>query len=100
MPIILEGAQALHPFGAYTVQFGATATTATQAFNAQLIRLNTTAAVCVDLDGLAASTATSLRMAADQTEYFKVTVGRTLNCKAADSAAAGVIGTLYITECG
>lgn len=103
MPVILEGAQALRPLATRTVSFGATATTDGTSLGSQLIRLNTTAAVCVDLEGLAASTATSFRMSADQTEYFKVslqTPGQKVGCKAADSSAGGILGVLYITELG
>lgn len=99
--VILDGAQALRPLKTYSIQFTATDGAATQAIGSQLVRLNTTAAVCVDLENGAVSTATSFRMSADQTEYFRVNIDstRTLHAKAADSSAGGVIGTLYITEC-
>lgn len=96
MAIILEGAQALRPMGTYTVAFGATDALATTTLGAQIIRLHANAACCVDLDGLAASTATCFRMAQDQTEYFKVQ----LQGQRVHVIGDGATGTLYVTECG
>lgn len=104
MGVILESTQALRPLKTYTIQFTATDGAATQGLGSQFVRLNTTAAVCIDLEFGAVSTATSPRMSTDQTEYFKVNLpasgGAPVHAKAADSAGGGVLGTLYITELG
>ena len=95
MPVLLDGTQALRGLRTFTVPFGATATTATGAFTSRLIRLHTTQAVCVSLEGGAASTATCPRLAADQTEYFRVATAFTIG-----AISDGTDGTLYVTECG
>ena len=99
MPLLIENAQALRPLGTQSLDFGATATTFALALSSKIIRINTTAAVCLSFDGGPASTASGVPFSADQTEYMLAATGIIVGAKARDSALAGVIGTVRITEC-
>lgn len=99
MAIILDDAQALRPLRTITVPFGATATTATGVLKSKVIRLHTTAAVCIDFGETGTAATTDFPMAAEQTEYIRTATSLLFSVVARDSAATGIIGTLYITEC-
>jgi len=96
--LLPEGPQAVRPLRTFSFAFGATATEAGSTLNSKIIRVHTTAAVCITLDGEPAGTATSIPMAADQTEYFLCATGQKLGAIARDSGAAGVIGRVYWSE--
>ena len=96
--VILDGAQALRPLGTYTISFTASDNLATQNCGSQLVRLNTSAACCIQLEGLPATSATGMRMSADQTEYFRVLLTATGNPIHVTGYGTAT-GVLYITEC-
>lgn len=99
MPLLLEGAQALRPLRTFTIPFGATATTATGTFSAKVVRVHTTAAACIDFGETGTAATTDFPMSSEQTEYILTSTQLVWSVKARDSAAAGVVGTLYVTEC-
>ena len=104
MPLLLEGAQALRPLRTFVIPFGATSTTATGPFSAKVVRVHSTAAVCIDFgqfgsNGIGTAATTDFPMSSEQTEYILTATALTWSMKARDSGAAGVIGYLYVTEC-
>lgn len=74
----------------YIVSVSSTATTATQAFTSQVIRLIST--VAVNWGYTSTATTADIRLAANSAEYFEVPLGSTLN------AIATATGTLWVHE--
>lgn len=101
-PLLLHDVQAIRLGNTITAGFGATATTV-GTVGSRIVRVNTSVAVMVLIDGHSTTTAATdgggaWRLPADGIEYVICKIGETVKVKAADSASAGVLGRIYVTD--
>lgn len=98
MSVLEASVQAVRTIPILTIPVGATATTATAAISAQIVRLTTDIGVNLLWGASPTAATTDEFLAAGVVEYKKVISGEFLSAITATGTAAGVLGTVFVSE--